>query len=186
MYDRENPCISKGVVFRSAVDCRNAVSSFSIKSETEFLSLKSDVTRFTVKCANEGCKWRLHASLMSKSTLFRIKVNPYQHTCPSVNRSQRLRASKRRWIADASISWIRANPGIGSKEIQARLLEKYGVDVPYDKCYHAKGCKQSVDPAFGEDEHRGADNTDDHPTANEPAEAEIQEEEEDEKAPDVQ
>ncbi|KAE8781269.1 hypothetical protein D1007_45510 [Hordeum vulgare] len=150
MYDRENPCIAEGVVFPSAVDCRNAVASFSIKSETEFLTLKSDPTRFTVKCAYERCKWRLHASLMRNSTLFQIKVNTYQHTCPSVNRSQRLRAAKRRWIADASMSWIRANPGI--------------------------------------DEHWGADNADDHPTTNEPAQAEIQEEEEevDETTPDVQ
>ena len=57
------------------------------------------------------------------------------------------------------------------------------------RCGHkAKGCKQSVDPAFGEDEHWGADNADDHPTTNEPAQAEIQEEEEeeDETTPDVQ
>ncbi|KAE8807645.1 hypothetical protein D1007_16024 [Hordeum vulgare] len=143
MYDRENPCIAEGVVFPSAVDCRNAVSSFSIKSETEFLTLKSDPTRFTVKCAYERWKWRLHASLMRNITLFQIKVNTYQHTCPSVNRSHRLRAAKRRWIEDAS---------------------------------------------FGEDEHWGADNVDDHPIANERAEAEIQEEEEDEDeiAPDVQ
>ncbi|KAE8817518.1 hypothetical protein D1007_04951 [Hordeum vulgare] len=129
MYDRENPCIVEGVVFPSAVDCRNAVASFSIKSETEFLTLKSDPTRFTVKCAYERCKWRLHASLMRNSTLFQIKVNTYQHTCPSVNRSQRLRAAKRRWIADASMSWIRANSGIGPKEIQTRLLEKYGHSI---------------------------------------------------------
>ncbi|KAE8798262.1 hypothetical protein D1007_26558 [Hordeum vulgare] len=45
MYDTENPCIAEGVVFPSTVDCRNAVSSFSIKSETEFLTLKSDPTR---------------------------------------------------------------------------------------------------------------------------------------------
>ena len=72
MYDRENPCIDEGVVFPSAVDCRNAVPIFSIKSETEFLTLKSDPTRFTVKCAYERCKWRLHASLMRKSTLFQV------------------------------------------------------------------------------------------------------------------
>ena len=72
MYDRENPCIDEGVLFPSVVDCRNAVSSFSIKSETEFLTLKSDPTRFTVKCAYERCKWRLHASLMRKSTLFQV------------------------------------------------------------------------------------------------------------------
>nr|XP_020183292.1 uncharacterized protein LOC109768965 [Aegilops tauschii subsp. strangulata] len=129
MYDRENPCIDEGVVFPSAVDCRNAVSSFSIKSETEFLTLKSDPTRFT------------------------IKVNPYQHTCPSVNRSQSLRAAKRRWIADASMAWIRANPGIGRKEIQSRLLEKYGVEVPYDRCYHAEVERTSPGSIVDIDKH---------------------------------
>ena len=70
--------------------------------------------------------------------LFQIKVNQHQHTCPSVNRSQRLRAAKRRWIADASMPCIRQNPSIGPKEIQMKLLEKYGVEVPYDRCYNGK------------------------------------------------
>ncbi|KAE8786229.1 hypothetical protein D1007_40016 [Hordeum vulgare] len=106
-----------GVVFPSAVDYRNAVASFSIKSETEFLTLKSDPTRFTVKCAYERCKWRLHASLMRNSTLFQIKVNTYQHTCPSVNRSQRLRAAKRRWIEMLLCH--------GSEQIQELVLRKF-------------------------------------------------------------
>ncbi|XP_044394491.1 uncharacterized protein [Triticum aestivum] len=84
---------------------------------------------------------------MRKSTLFQIKVNPYQHTCPSVNRSQRLRAAKRRWIADASMAWIKANLGIGTKEIQSKLLEKYGVEVPYDRCYHGK--EIALDKLYG-------------------------------------
>ncbi|XP_040245799.1 uncharacterized protein [Aegilops tauschii subsp. strangulata] len=138
MYDRENPSIEEGVVFPSTVDCRNAVATYSIKAETEFSIMKSDPTRFTVKCSYDRCKWRLHASSMRRSTLFQIKVNQHQHTCPSVNRSQRLRAAKRRWIADASMPWIRQNPSIGLKEIQMKLLEKYGVDVPYGRCYNGK------------------------------------------------
>ncbi|KAE8780962.1 hypothetical protein D1007_45812 [Hordeum vulgare] len=70
MYDRDNPSIDEGVFFPEAVDCRNAVETFSIKSETEYITLKSDQSRFTVKCAYDRCKWRLHASLMRRSTLF--------------------------------------------------------------------------------------------------------------------
>lgn len=78
---------------------------------------------------------------------FQIKVNPYQHNCPSVNRSQRLRAAKRRWIADAAMSWIRHNPGIGPKEIQQKLLEKYGVEPPYMRCYYGK--EMALDRIYG-------------------------------------
>ena len=35
-------------------------------------NLKSDPMRFTVKCAYEICKLRLHASLMRKSTLCQV------------------------------------------------------------------------------------------------------------------
>nr|XP_020188106.1 uncharacterized protein LOC109773800 [Aegilops tauschii subsp. strangulata] len=147
MYDRDNPSIEEGVVFSSTVECRNAVATFSIKSETEYMTLKSDPRRFTVKCACDRCKWRLHASLMRRSTLFQIKVNPYPHNCPSVNRSQILRALKRRWIADASVTCIRNNPGIGPKQIQQRLAEKYGIEVPYSRCYFGK--ELAVDKTFG-------------------------------------
>ena len=45
------------------------------------------------------------------------------------------------------MAWIRANPGIGPKEIQSRLLEKYGVEVPYDRCYHGK--EIALDKLYG-------------------------------------
>ena len=78
---------------------------------------------------------------------FQIKVNPHPHTCPSVNRSQRLRAAKRRWIADASMAWIRKNLAIRTKEIQGRLLEKYGLEVPYSRCYYGK--EMALDKIYG-------------------------------------
>ena len=74
-------------------------------------------------------------------------MNQHRHTCPSVNRSQRLRAAKRMWIADASMHWIRQNPSIGPKEIQMKLLEKYGVELPYDRCYDGK--KMALDKIYG-------------------------------------
>ncbi|KAE8821195.1 hypothetical protein D1007_00822 [Hordeum vulgare] len=42
MYDRENPSLAEGVVLPSAVDCRNAVATLSIKHEVEFKIEKSD------------------------------------------------------------------------------------------------------------------------------------------------
>ncbi|KAE8780890.1 hypothetical protein D1007_45879 [Hordeum vulgare] len=48
MYDRDNPSIDEGVVFPEAVDCRNAVGTFSIKFETEYITLKSDQSSLEV------------------------------------------------------------------------------------------------------------------------------------------
>ena len=86
-----------------------------------------------------------------------------QHRAPGRPRKQRIRSSTE-------------GKGLGPRKHKCKRCGRCG--------HKAKGCKQSVDPAFGEDEHWGSDNADDHPTANELAEAEIQEEE-DETTPDV-
>ena len=45
------------------------------------------------------------------------------------------------------MAWIRKNPGIGTKEIQGRLLEKYGLEVPYNRCYYGK--EMALDKIYG-------------------------------------
>nr|XP_020160190.1 uncharacterized protein LOC109745480 [Aegilops tauschii subsp. strangulata] len=147
MYDRENPSLAEGVVFPSAVDCRNAVATFSIQHEVEFKIEKSDPSRFTVYCAFPRCRWRLHASLMRNSTLFQIKVNPYEHHCPSVNRTKRLKAAKRRWIADAVQNWVRENSNIGPGELVTNLKKKYGIELPYMRVFYGK--QMAIDNLYG-------------------------------------
>ena len=75
LYDRDNPSLAEGVVFPSAVDCRNVVATFSIKNEVEYKIEHSDPTRFTVYCAFPRCRWRLHASLKRNNTLFQVLTN---------------------------------------------------------------------------------------------------------------
>ena len=43
--------------------------------------------------------------------------------------------------------WIRQNPSVGPKEIQMKLLEKYGVQVPYARCYNGK--EIALDKIYG-------------------------------------
>ena len=45
------------------------------------------------------------------------------------------------------MQWLRNNPGMGPKEIQQRLTEKYGVEVPYSRCYFGK--ELALDKMFG-------------------------------------
>ena len=71
-YNRDDPSLKEGTVFSSALDCRNALATFSIKTQCEFVIDKSDPGRLTVHCAYKRCRWRMHASLMRNSTLFQV------------------------------------------------------------------------------------------------------------------
>jgi hypothetical protein len=44
-YDRDNPSLIEGTIFPSMIDCRNAVATFFIKGEYDFVVDKSDITK---------------------------------------------------------------------------------------------------------------------------------------------
>jgi hypothetical protein len=50
-YDRDKASLSEGSIFPSMVDCRNALATFCIKGEHDFVFDKSDTTRFKVHYA---------------------------------------------------------------------------------------------------------------------------------------
>ena len=69
-YNRDDPSLQEGTIFSSALDYRNALATFIIKTQSEYKVDKSDPTRPRVHCAYKRCKWRMHASLMRHSSLF--------------------------------------------------------------------------------------------------------------------
>jgi hypothetical protein len=50
-YDRDNPSIKEGSIFPSMTDCRNALATYCIKSEFDFVIDKSESSRLTMHCA---------------------------------------------------------------------------------------------------------------------------------------
>lgn len=51
-----------GQEFPDVKSCRRALRDTAIALHFEIQTIKSDKTRFTAKCASEGCPWRIHAA----------------------------------------------------------------------------------------------------------------------------
>jgi hypothetical protein len=100
-YDRDNPSLIEGSIFSSMTDYRNAIATYFIKGEFDFVIDKSEPNRLTVHCAFQRCKWRMHASPMRNSIVIQVKVNTFTHTCPSAKRKETQKATKSRWCASA-------------------------------------------------------------------------------------
>jgi hypothetical protein len=109
-YDKDNPSLAEGTIFPSMVDCQNALATYCINGEYDFEIDKSEPSRLRVHCTYERCRRRIHASKMRDSTLIQVKVNPFPHTCPSVERKETLKIAKSRWCADVMLEWVRDNP----------------------------------------------------------------------------
>ena len=71
-WNRENPELTKGTIFQSMVDFRDAVTTYCILTENTYKIKRSEPKRFTVYCPYERCRWRLHASRMLKSKLIQV------------------------------------------------------------------------------------------------------------------
>ena len=71
-FNRDDPSLAEGTIFSDVIECRNALATFSIKTQSEFKIDKSEPGRLTVHCAYPRCKWRMHASLMRNSKLFQV------------------------------------------------------------------------------------------------------------------
>jgi hypothetical protein len=79
-YDRDNPSLDEGIKFSLMVDRRNALATYCIKGEYDFVIDKSEPNRLSVHYAYKRCRWRMHASPMRNSSVIQVKVNPFSHT----------------------------------------------------------------------------------------------------------
>ena len=64
-----------------------------------------------------------------------------------MNRTERLRAAKRRWIAHAVQNWVRENSNIGPGELVTNLKKKYGIELPYMRVFYGK--QMAIDNLYG-------------------------------------
>jgi hypothetical protein len=146
-WDRENPSLEEGNTFPTMRDCRNALATYCIKGEYDFIIDKSLPKRYTMHCWFERCKWRMHASTMRNSTIVRVKVNPFPHTCPSAERKVAQRAAKSRWCCDAVLQWVTENPSIGPAALTKKIHEKHNIQVPYMRVFYGK--QMALDKIYG-------------------------------------
>jgi hypothetical protein len=146
-YDRDNPSIKEGSIFPSMTDFRNALATYCIKGEFDFVIDKSEPSRLTVHYAYQRCKWRMHTSPMRNSTVIQVNVNPFPHTCPSAERKETQKVAKSRWCASAVLEWVTKDPCIGPMALIKKIHEKYSIVVPYMMVYYGK--EMALDRIYG-------------------------------------
>ncbi|KAE8800197.1 hypothetical protein D1007_24349 [Hordeum vulgare] len=81
-WNKEDPQLAIGTVFQLMVDYRNAVTTFCILTENDYVVIRSEPKRFTVKFPYTRCRWKLHISNMLRSkviqTTRKTKENRYK------------------------------------------------------------------------------------------------------------
>uniref|UniRef100_A0AB38Z7H9 DBD protein n=1 Tax=Paeonia suffruticosa TaxID=45171 RepID=A0AB38Z7H9_PAESU len=121
--------------FNSVHDFRDALRKYSMALGFTYNYKNNDCKRVTAMCKAEGCPWRIHASRLSTTQLFRIKKFNSSHTCGAgTGTSNRPHASKK-LVASIIKEKLRDTPNCKPREIANEIRRDFGIDLRYSQAW---------------------------------------------------
>ncbi|XP_026405499.1 uncharacterized protein LOC113300512 isoform X2 [Papaver somniferum] len=143
--------LALGHEFSDVKSCRRAVRDAAIALHFEIQTVKSDKTRFTAKCASEGCPWRVHAAKLPGVPTFTIRTINEGHTCGGITHLGHHQASVQ-WIANTVEQRLRENPECKPKDILEEIHRAHGITLSYKQAWRGKErVMAAVRGSFGEE-----------------------------------
>lgn len=135
--DNSNHQLAVGQEFPDVQSCRRALRDAAIALHFEIQTVKSDKTRFTAKCASEGCSWRIHAAKLPGVPTFSIRTIHEEHTCRGITHLGHQQASVQ-WVANTVEQRLRENPNCKPKEILEEIHRVHGIALTYKQAWRGK------------------------------------------------
>ncbi|KNA10159.1 hypothetical protein SOVF_147040 [Spinacia oleracea] len=129
--------IRVGQEFPDVRSCRRALRDLAIALHFEMQTIKSDKTRFTAKCAAEGCPWRVHAARLPGVPTFTIRTLYEFHTCNGIGHLGHQQASVQ-WVANSVEQHLKENPNCKPKEILEEIHRVHGITLSYKQAWRGK------------------------------------------------
>jgi hypothetical protein len=128
-----------GKVFPDIQKCREFLRDEAVRRNFEYVVLKSDQERLTLRCKDLNCSWRVHISRKVKEggSAVSVKTLNDTHKCAGVQHLGHKQASAK-WIQTRVIDKLRDTPSYGANEIAVDLRRVEGVTVSYSKAWRAK------------------------------------------------
>ncbi|XP_052169889.1 uncharacterized protein LOC127786492 [Diospyros lotus] len=145
--------LTVGQEFSDVKSCRRALRDMAIALHFEIQTVKSDKTRFTAKCASEGCPWRVHAAKLPGVPTFTIRTIHEQHNCMGINHLGHQQASVQ-WVANSVEQSLRENPHYKPKEILEEIHRVHGITLSYKQAWRGKERIMAAVRGSFEDDYR--------------------------------
>lgn len=126
-----------GQEFADVQSCRRALRDTAIALHFEIQTVKSDKTRFTAKCASDGCPWRIHCAKLPGVPTFTIRTIHESHSCGGITHLGHQQASVQ-WVASSVEQSLKENPHYKPKEILEEIHRVHGITLSYKQAWRGK------------------------------------------------
>src|SRR5207248_3609263 len=102
-----------------------------------------DSERYILKCKSKECSWRLRASPIAGSSIWRIQTSIQTHTCHSINHLGHANLDEE-FISIEILPKLHSDSSYTSKAIQNHIKDQFGVGISDLKAYRAKEAHSST------------------------------------------
>jgi len=123
----ESPSIENGVVFQSLKELKLTVRKFALEINFETHTVKSEASRYIIKCKDEHCTWRLHANPIGGG-FWKIKELVTSHECIRVHGSSNTSANKM-FVATEILELLRLQPDMTPVNIVNEIQRIHRVEI---------------------------------------------------------
>lgn len=133
--EMKKPKLQVGLVFANSSMYRKALRQYAVRKGIQLKFEKNEKRRITAICKRK-CGWRIHASLMRKSTAFQIKsFKGEPHKCPRnyVNKS-----ANSTYLAHKYLEIFLEDPTMPIRSFKKRVRREVKVYAHRQKLYRAK------------------------------------------------
>jgi|SRR5271155_2054717 len=98
-----------GTSFNILQEVTDACKAYSIHNAFEYRIVKAVKDRDTIACKAQECTWRLHASSVQGSSIYRIKTCVPKHTCFGIHHTGHANADYA-YLADKIADKVKEQP----------------------------------------------------------------------------
>jgi len=120
-----------GHIFTCEEDMLTIMREYCIQEGFTLQKLKNEKTRYTHKCTNPGCSWKIHCSVLVDRTTWMVKAYSGRHIC---GRSDQNRMATAPEVSKFLLPYFIASPKMDMKGIQDIVMRKYGIQIPNHTC----------------------------------------------------
>jgi zinc finger SWIM domain-containing protein 3 len=133
----ENIITGVGQRFNGVSEFRESLRKYAIAHQFTFKYKKNDSHRVTVKCKDENCPWRIHASRLSTTQLICVKKMHPTHTCERATITTGNQAT-RGWVSGIIKEKMKLYPNYKPKDIINDFKDEYGIQLNYFQAWRGK------------------------------------------------
>lgn len=133
--------LNNGDIFSCKQDLLIVMKDFCVLEGFTLRKIKNDRRRYTQKCSNLACTWRIHASVMVDKITWMLRSLTGNHTCP--RRESNNNASSR-WVANHLLTEFRSYHDMTVEVMQDRIMTKFGLHIEDYTCWRAKKIMKQI------------------------------------------